>query len=214
MGTRSFALLVRVATGAAVLTVLAVVSDGGASASSRPQFTSRYAGTVTGRYRAGDGDVKVASDWKITGLRLRLAKVRTFEGGWTAFYAVVGGTVTYDEKETGACSYSIHDSYPLRSVMPPLSHDVPFSVDRNPLGRWSYDGNVKVRKSYKVLEICPDPDGGDPTTSTRTILPPTLFQDGAAHGVPGRALRGSWKYRDSYDTFASTTTWTWSLKPA
>jgi hypothetical protein len=181
----------------------------GALGASRPSFAHSYRGTITGSFsNSEDGNV-VKGQWKISGVVFRLSKTQAFEGGFTGLYKITRGTVTYSETETGTCSYSAGDKFGVAKALPHPNPSVPMALDQDPLGRKTMLGLIDVTRKLKTTESCPDPDGGPPTMSTRTLALPTLFDPGEKGWRPGRRLHSSNRQTDRN----AKTVWSWNLKP-
>jgi hypothetical protein len=176
---------------------------------SRPSFAHYYRGTISGSFSNNDAGEVIKAQWKMTGVVLRRTKVQAFEGGFTATYKVTRGTVSYSETETGDCSYSASAKFGLAKAIPRNAPSVPFALDQDPLGRKTMLGLVDVNRKIKTTESCPDPDGGPPVTSNRTLTLPTLFDPGEKHWSPDRRLHGSNKQSDR----SEKQVWSWNLRP-
>jgi hypothetical protein len=190
------------------LTCLALPA-GGAFAASRPSFAKSYRGSISGSFSNKEGGETVKASWKITGLVFRLTKVQAFEGGFTGIYKVTRGSVSYSETETGDCSYSASDKFGLAKAIGRNPTSVPFAPDQDPLGHKTILGLIIVNRKIKTTESCSDPNGGPPTTSTRTLSLPTLVDFGEKGWRPGRRLHS----RNGQTDRSEKTSWTWSLKP-
>jgi hypothetical protein len=190
-----------------VVAMATLALPAGALGASRPSFAHSYRGTISGSFsETQDGNV-VKAQWKISGVVFRRVKVQAFEGGFTGIYKVTRGTVTYNETETGTCSYSAGDKF---GVAKKVSHtSVPFALDQDPLGRKTILGLIDVNRKLKATESCPDPDGGPPTTNTLTLPLTTLFNPGEKGWRPGRRLHSSNRETDR----TSKQVWSWDLKP-
>jgi hypothetical protein len=181
----------------------------GALGASRPSFAHSYRGTISGTFSSSENGNVIKSQWKVSGVVLRLTKVQAFEGGFTGLYKVTRGTVTFSETETGTCSYSAGDKFGLAKAIPRNAASVPFALDQDPLGRKTMLGLINVNRKIKTTESCPDPDGGPPSTNQMTLPLPTLFDPGEKRWSPGRRLHRSNKQVDR----SSKETWSWDLKP-
>ena len=179
----------------------------GALAASRPSFAHSYRGTLSGSFSNSENGNVVKGQWKITGVVFRLTKVQAFEGGFTGIFKVTRGTVTYNETETGTCTYSAGDKFGLAKKVSRTS--VPLALDQDPLGRKTILGLINVGRKLKTTESCPDPDGGPPTTNTLTLPLSTLFNPGEKRWRPGRRLHAS--NREADRGFKQV--WKWDLKP-
>ena len=176
---------------------------------SRPTYAHAYRGTISGTFTDTHAGNDVKARWKITGLVFRLTKVQAFEGGFTGIYKVTRGTVSYSETETGDCSYSTTDKFALKSALPHPNPSVPLALDQDPLGRKTILGLINVTRRIKTTETCPDPSGGPPISSPRTLSLPTVFDAGESPWRPGRRLHHTNRQRDR----TAKTSWTWNLKP-
>jgi hypothetical protein len=182
-----------------------------AQASSRPSFPKTVTGEISGSHSGTrDGQTNKES-WTIKDVRFRLAHVRYVENTWTGFYNVTGGTVTFSESQSGACSYSLEKTFPLKPNMPSSKTTTPFSMTRNMSGHDSYGGGIWPKLHWNATETCSYP-GGEPTTNTVPLEPGNLFN---ANSPPsfriGKAMKGTYKYYDDY--LNATTIFKWSLKP-
>lgn len=176
---------------------------------SRPTFAHSYRGTISGTFSDTEAGNVTKAQWKITGLVFRLTKVQAFEGGFTGLYKVSRGTVSYSETETGTCSYSVGDKFGLARALPRPNPSAPFALDQDPIGRKTILGLIDVNRKVKTTESCPDPDGGPPAITQRTLALPTLFDGGEKAWRPGRRLHGTNRQSDR----SARTIWTWKLKP-
>jgi hypothetical protein len=193
-----------VAVALASLALIPAVAD----ASAKPKFPRTVSGTISGSSSSTRGNT-VKETWTIKGVRFKLEHVRFVENTWTGFYKVTAGTVTFFETETGACSYSLNKTFALRPAMPGRAISTPFYLERNMLGKDSYGGNIVPNVHWNVTESCPQ-EGGEPITQTMRVEPGNLFDsDSPASFRIGRAMKGSYKYKDDY----GATSFKWSLKP-
>jgi hypothetical protein len=186
-----------------------LAAPAGALGASRPSFAHSYRGTISGTFSSSEGGNVVKGQWKITKLVFRLTKVQAFEGGFTGIYKVTRGTVSYSETETGTCSYSAGDKFGLARALPHPNPSTPLALDQDPLGRKTILGLINVNRKIKTTESCPDPDGGPPTTTARTLALPTLFDPGEKRWRPGRRLHSTNRQTDR----SSKQAWTWNLRP-
>jgi hypothetical protein len=188
---------------------LALALPASAFGASRPSFAHSYRGTITGSFSNREGGDVLKGDWKITGLVFRRYKVQAFEGGFTGLYKVTRGTVTYSETETGDCSYSASDKFGLAKAIGRNPPSVPFAPDQGPTGGRTIFGLITVNRKVKTTESCPDPNGGPPTTGSRTLSLPPLVDFGEKHWRPGHRIHGSNRQTDR----SEKTIWTWNLRP-
>jgi len=197
-------------TVAAVLASLALI-PAAAQASAKPRFPRTVTGTISGAASSSSAGTTVKESWTIKGVRFKLEHVRFVENTWTGFYKVTGGTVTFSERVTGDCTYSVDKTYALRPVMPKRPISTPFFLERDMLGRDSYGGNVSPKIHWNTTETCPDPDGGEPRTDTVRVEPGNLFDSRSPRSFRiGRSMNGTYKYRDGeYGNLS----YSWSLKP-
>jgi hypothetical protein len=186
-----------------------LAAPAGALGASRPSFAHSYRGTISGTFSSSEGGNVVKGQWKIAKLVFRLTKVQAFEGGFTGIYKVTRGTVSYSETETGTCSYSAGDKFGLARALPHPNPSTPLALDQDPLGRKTILGLINVNRKIKTTESCPDPDGGPPTTTARTLALPTLFDPGEKRWRPGRRLHSTNRQTDR----SSKQAWTWNLRP-
>ncbi|MEA2496302.1 MAG: hypothetical protein QOJ29_4213, partial [Thermoleophilaceae bacterium] len=169
-----------------------------------------YTGTISGSYIAKKGGTTHTITWTIKGVRFELVHVRSAEGSWTGFYNVAAGKVSYVDKETGTCGYTLTEKFALAPAMPKHNPSTPFYMTRSMLSRENYGGNLEPKKRWTIFEACSYPDQ-DPEARQLTVTPRNMFDTGSKAGKVGRALSGKYVYKD--DFVQSTTTYKWSLKP-
>jgi hypothetical protein len=136
--------------------------------------------------------------------------VRFVENTWTRFYNVSGGTVSFSESESGPCTYSVSETFALKSSMPSSRITTPFSMTRNMSGKDSYGADIRPTKRWNATETCTYPDS-EPTTQTRKVTTDNLLDTGSKRFKIGGAMTGRYSYFDDY--LNATTVWKWSLKP-
>jgi len=194
--------------GIAVLAFPAAAS----AATSRPHFSRSFHGTLSGHREVREGSRVIKADWTVKGVVFRLQHVRAFEGGWTGFYKVTAGTLTYSETQTGSCSYSVKASMPLAKSLPRPNPSAPLALDKDPLGRFYVLGLISVDRTLKTTETCSYPES-EPTTEEREVGLPMIFDPTGSRWRPGRRIRGHRSADDSVDQTRSTRSWRWDLKP-
>jgi hypothetical protein len=180
-----------------------------AQASSKPNFPRTVTGTISGSYSAKQGETTNKASWTVKSVRFKLVHVRFLENTWTGYYDVTGGTVSYSETETGPCSYSLQQTFALKTAMPKRNPSTPFYMTRNMLGRDYYGGIVQPAKRWNVTETCSDSGGGQYTNALK-LEARNLFDSGEKHFRIGQQMKGRYSYKDDY--LHATKTWTWSLK--
>jgi hypothetical protein len=198
-------------TVAVALASLALI-PAAAEASAKPRFPRTVTGTISGVASSSSAGTTVKESWTIKGVRFKLEHVRFVENTWTGFYKVTGGTVTFSERVTGDCTYSVDKTYALRPVMPKRPISTPFFLNRDMLGRDTYGGNITPNLRWNVTQTCTDPAGGEPTTEPVRVEQGRLFDTfgtGSRRFRIGKAMKGTYRYDDGE---YGTTTYKWSLK--
>jgi len=190
--------------------LILVLLPAGANATSKPNFPKSYSGEISGSYRSSKDGRVITKTWTIKKVKFRLKHVRLFEGGWTGFYDVAAGTVSFHQTQTGSCKYEFDETFALKPSLPRHNPSTPFYMDKSPLGRTIYDGIIDPTTTVTVDEICSYPDQ-EPVTQEQKIEIGQLFDTGSRRGVPGRKLSGRYRYFDDY--LNATTKWHWTLKP-
>jgi hypothetical protein len=199
----------------ALMLALAVLAAPAAAsaATGKPHFSRSYRGTLSGHLESRSGSRVIKADWTVKGLVFRLEHVRAFEGGWTGFYKVTAGTLSFSQTETGPCSYSVEASMPLAKSLPRPNPSAPLALDKNPLGKFYVLGLISPDKRLKTTETCTFPDGGEPDANPVEVEIPTIFDPGGSVWRPGRRLRGHRTVKDGFDEVKRTKSLSWSLKP-
>ena len=197
---------------AALITAALVAAPGADAAAPKPRLARSYHGTLSGSFTSKSQDQTVKETWKVSGVGLRLQAIRPFEGGWQGLYKLTAGTVDFTATESGSCSFSAHDSFGLLKALPRPNPSIPLDLDTNPFGKRHLFGLITTERKLKTTETCPDPDGGEPSMSQRTLELPTLFDPGEKAWKPTGRLKGSNVSRDASSDFKSTEVWSWDLK--
>jgi hypothetical protein len=186
-----------------------------AQAAGPPPFPHTYRGTISGTLSARDGSqgTTTKGSWTIKNVALRRGHVMKSDAAWSTRYKVTGGTIVYHEAETGSCSYTLDTTLPLRGSLDPTS--APFALSQSFFFKRPTTalGRMAVKRSFKVTETCPQPDGEPAQTSTRSIQLQTLFDPSETRVRLGKRFAGRSSYHDSYSNNSSTIKWSWVLKP-
>jgi hypothetical protein len=180
-----------------------------AAAPAAPTFAKHYAGTVTGSFRAIDGNVKI--DWKVTGLRYELYNARLARGTWGGNYRALRGTVTYTASGTdGECRWSSAGKLSFGRLSF-VDGQVTFLQSAR-TGRYDYEGRATTKRQDRVTETCVDADGvGYTRPSQVTISRAGWWDTGLSQRfIPGARLKGSYRPHDRYGSVS----WTWNLAPS
>jgi hypothetical protein len=185
------------------------------SAVAAPPFPHTFHGTIAGTRDALDKfqGTRTKASWTIKGVALRLQHVQKTDASWEAVYVATAGTIRYQEAETGSCSYSFQTKSSLRKSL--SSSSAPFALSQSLFFKHPTHalGEMRVDRTFKVAEVCPQPDGEAPLTEKRTISLPPLFNVGEPVVKLGRRVAGHNTERDTFKSAPSTTRWNWVLKP-
>lgn len=185
-----------------------------ADAASKPRFSKRYKGTLSGSTttKYDDGDVTKA-EWSVAGIKFKLRKTRNDFGGWIGIYKVTGGTVNFSETRTGICTHSVTDSFSLVSALPKHPASEPLALSRNSIGHWSVLGGIQVENTYNSTDSCNYSDGGPPDVTPIEVGLPLLFDPMQRKRRPGQRIHGRYSESDTAGSSTVTIVRKWDLKP-
>jgi hypothetical protein len=193
----------------AALAITALALAAPAAAPAAPHFARHYTGTVTGSFRAVDGNVKI--DWKVTGLRYELYNARLAGGTWGGNYRALRGTVTYTASGSDTdCRWSSAGKLSFGRLSF-VDGQVAF-LQRAGTGRYDYEGRAITKRQDNVTKACVDSDGVAYTQPTQVLISRVGWWDTGLgkRFIPGARLNGSYRPHDRYGSVS----WTWNLTPS